>query len=49
MVLGTDAFTILNLDIFIKFTSINMVLYMVNLHIMESKFCRTVLEYFRIF
>jgi hypothetical protein len=43
MVLGTDAFTIFNLDIFIKFTSIVFVLYMLNLHMMESKFCKTAL------
>jgi hypothetical protein len=49
MVLGTDAFIILNLDIFIKFTSINIVLYMVNHHIVESKFCKTALRYFGIF
>jgi hypothetical protein len=45
MVLGTDAFNILNVDVFIKFTSIYSVLYMVNLHTMESKFCKTVLGY----
>jgi hypothetical protein len=49
MVRRTDAFTILYLHTFIKVTSINTVLYMVNLHIIESKFCKTALQYLEYF